>query len=174
MRRSHGYTIIELLYVVGIIGLLAAIALPSLFRARMNAYEGAAAASLRTISSSQANYAATCGFGGYATDLADLVKPAPGTTVSFIGPDLSVNGVAKSGYVFKVEKSGLPNTGDVTTPTCNGAGSPRATGFFASAVPVSIGVTGSRYFATETLGAIFVDTANAIPNPIPPGQRVLQ
>jgi prepilin-type N-terminal cleavage/methylation domain-containing protein len=173
MRQARGFTLIELLIVVGLVGVITAIAVPGLFRARLTAQEGAATAALRAISSSEANYAATCGSGGYATDLADLVKPPPGTAVGFLSPDLNVNGVSKSGYVFLVAKNGGASTVDMTSPTCNGAVSPRASSFFASAVPVAFGKTGSKYFATDTPGSIYVDGA-PIGNPIPAGTQILQ
>jgi type IV pilus assembly protein PilA len=173
MRRTDGFTLIELLIVVAIIAVLAAIALPALARARMSGNEASAIASLRAISSSEVNYATTCGQGGYATDLVDLVKPVPLSNHAFLSPDLGFNGVEKSGYVFSIAKNAKAGTTDVLLLTCNAAANPRATSFYATASPIASGVTGNRHFATDTPGTIFYDPGAAIPNPIPAGTLAL-
>jgi type IV pilus assembly protein PilA len=174
MRREQGFTLIEVLIVAALIAVLVAIAVPQLLRARLAANESSGIAALRAISSSEANYATTCGNGGYATDLADLVKPSPSSGHGFLSPDLSVNGVRKSGYILAVAKNADPGTADVVLPTCNAAGSPRATSFYANAIPVSPGATGNRYFATDTPGTIYVSVGVALPNPIPGAAQTLQ
>lgn len=174
MRRNEGFTLIEVIVVGALIGILVAIGVPQLLRARLAANEAGGIAALRAISSSEANYATTCGNGGYATDLADLVKPSPASGHGFLSPDLAVNGITKSGYILAVAKNGDPATTDVLLPTCNGAASPRASSFYSNAVPVSPGSTGNRFFATDTPGTIYVNLGAAIPNPIPNGAVALQ
>jgi type IV pilus assembly protein PilA len=174
MHRNEGFTLIEVIIVGALIGVLVAIGVPQLLRARLAANEAGGIAALRAISSSEANYAGTCGHGGYATDLADLVKPSPASGHGFLSPDLAVNGVIKSGYILAVAKNADPATADILLPTCNNAASPRASSFYSNAVPVSPGSTGTRFFATDTPGTIYVNSAAAIPNPIPGGAVSLQ
>ena len=178
MRRQEAFTLIELLLVMAVIGIVSAIAIPGLLRARQSGNETSAIGSIRAIGSGQSAYASACAAGGYAQNNSDLSKaPAGGT--AFISPDLAkadVTGNAKSGYLIDVSDNADPTNRDVTpaADTCNGSTANARLNYFVSGDPVSRGETGSRSFASDRRTTVFFDSDASVENPIPAGSSFLQ
>jgi prepilin-type N-terminal cleavage/methylation domain-containing protein len=158
LKREGGFTLVELLIVVAIIGILAAIVTAQLIRARAAANESATISALRAIASAQVAYSQSCGASAYAATLPTLGSPAPGVA-PFISLDLTLNAViVKSGYSITM----APGLGAVAgNPDCNGL--PTTDTFYATAQPTSLNISGARSFAVATPGTIWQVFAGAPP-----------
>lgn len=156
VRGQGGFTLIDMLFVVGLLGLLCSLALPSLGRARGAAQASSALATLRVVNSSQLSFAITCGSGFYAPDLPTLGIPPPTGAEAFLPPDMaSAATIIRSGYSFTVSGTSLAGA----PATCNGLAPGRsAPGYVALADPLDP-LAVPRFFGTNADGVIYEHTA---------------
>ena len=151
MRKQKGFSLIELLIVVAIILIIAAIAIPNLLRARMAANESAAASSIRTINTAMVSYITAYPTVGYAVSLAALggaspCGPATSAKACLIDNNLAVPPAAgKSGYLYAA--TGTPST------------------YEAGGWPVTTGSTGTKTFCSVEDAVVRVDTTGPSADP---------
>jgi prepilin-type N-terminal cleavage/methylation domain-containing protein len=139
-KRQKGFSLIELLIVVAIILIIAAIAIPNLLRSRIAANEASAVGSLRTINTAQVTYSSTYPATGYASTLAVLGPGTAGNTSANSSNAVLIDFVlgcpsqpcTKSGYQFSLSATGGPPTWYAST-----------------ANPVTAGQTGQRHFYSD-------------------------
>ncbi len=135
-NKQKGFSLIELLIVVAIILIIAAIAIPNLLRSKMAANEASAVGSLRTINTAAVTFSTQCG--AYPPSLVAMGPPFVAcTTADLIDAVLATPPNIKSGYTFAYATAGNP----ITTYTL-------------TATPTTVGTTGQRYFFTDQSGVI--------------------
>lgn len=170
--RRHGYTLIEILLVIAMLGILAALAMPALFRAKQSGNEAAAIGSLRTIVKAQYLYASSCGDGYFAPSL-KVLGQAPPVGMPFVGQDLATaDVVVKSGYTITIGSTS--GAAAEAAASCNGLSAGLGVrAFWATATPTpnagarayGVNSVGAIYFAVQTLPLAMTDTA------VPAGAR---
>jgi type IV pilus assembly protein PilA len=153
-KRQKGFSLIELLIVVAIILIIAAMAIPNLLRSKMSANEASAVGSLRTLNTAAITYSTT--YGGYPGTLTNMGPATAATSTSADLIDSVLASGTKSGYSFTWSKGATDSNGNVLTYAVN-------------ADPNARGTTGQRSFYTDQSGVIrsnTTGTASATSTPI--------
>ena len=143
LRQRHGFTLVEIMIVVAIISLLAAIAIPNLLRARHNANEAASIAALRTISTACESYRSAQTPTTYPASLAALVAVAP-VYIDTILAGATASGTAKQGYYYTYAYVNANQYGCTASPAVSGT-------------------TGTRIFFVDESGVIRLNNASGAP-----------
>jgi type IV pilus assembly protein PilA len=164
-KNQKGFSLIELLIVVAIILIIAAIAIPNLLRSRMAANEASAVGSIRTINTAAISFNSSYG-DGFPT-LMTQIGTTVGQAVSCNNAEYldsvltaaTVAAAAKSGYYFTLG----PGTVVVANPpaTCGAAGS--VDGYTVTAQPAQLGTSGQSSFCSDATGVIRKDPTGANP-----------
>ena len=158
-KKQKGFSLIELLIVVAIILIIAAIAIPNLLRSRMAANEASAVGSIRTMNTAAITYSSTYG-NGFPPNLSSIgttgTAAASCSNASLLDTVLTLG--TKSGYLFGLQPGSV--LAAATPPAgCTGG---YADGYVVTAQPVTTGTTGQRSFCSDASGVIRQNPTGAV------------
>jgi type IV pilus assembly protein PilA len=156
-NQGRGFSLIELLIVVAIILIIAAIAIPNMLRAKMAANQAAGVSNIRTITSASIVYSSTYG-NGYPPNLATLggVGVANCDGAILLDETLTIPPYQKSGYSLDYQPQGASISN--SPPSC---ATPGFSAYLTTAVPMVVGSTGQTSYCSEEPGVIHYDVSGA-------------
>jgi prepilin-type N-terminal cleavage/methylation domain-containing protein len=162
-KRQKGFSLIELLIVVAIILIIAAIAIPNLLRSRMAANEASAVGSIRTMNTAAITFNSTYG-DGFPPSLAVLGGTGAVTCKNAELLDSVLSSGAKSGYNFALQPGIVAVLAASVPAGCTGGFSD---GYVVTATPQTVGTTGQRAFCSDASGVIYFNPTGVVA-PAPP------
>jgi hypothetical protein len=156
VRNEAGFSLIDMLFVVALIGLLSTLAIPGLMRARGAAQSASALGTIRVVNSAQLSFAITCGLGFYSPDFPTLAVKPPSAVDAFLPQELATGPTfIKAGYNFSMAGTSLAGA----PATCNGLGAGQSAPGYA-VVADQLDAAQGRFFGSNADGIIYEHTAS--------------